>query len=63
MKLEVRNHEVRSSNELPGVPYIYCIVIIPLLSGGFCSRCKPNNKNVMIAKEASMMAYLLYEIM
>ena len=22
MKLEVRNHEVRSSNELPGLPYI-----------------------------------------
>ena len=21
MKLEVRNHEVRSSNELPGLPY------------------------------------------
>ena len=23
MKLEVRNHEVRSSNELPGLPYCY----------------------------------------
>ena len=23
MKLEVRNHEVRSSNELPGLPYYW----------------------------------------
>ena len=23
MKLEVRNHEVRSSNELPGLPYLF----------------------------------------
>ena len=26
MKLEVRNHEVRSSNELPGLPYV-CFLI------------------------------------
>ena len=29
MKLEVRNHEVRISNELPGLPYCVVVVLRP----------------------------------
>ena len=28
MKLEVRNHEVRSSNELPGLPYVLDYLVL-----------------------------------
>ena len=31
MKFEVRNHEVRISNELPGIPYCCCCCVVVVL--------------------------------